>query len=220
MQRTIKVTGKANLNVSPNQTTIRLELKNVYEEYEITLLKSNEETKDIKEIITSFGIERNNIKTKRFNIETEYTSYKDTYGDYQKKFVGYKYNHIIEFSFDNDNKLLGNILSELSHKSSVNDIRVYYTIKDKEEAKNKLLKQAVKDAINKAEIIADASNVNLGNIVTVDYSFREFDYRTSPFGREYECNEMLSPTSEEFDMDITPEDIELKDDVTVVFEIL
>lgn len=218
MQRTIKVTGKANLNISPDQTVVRLELKNKYDDYEEALLKSNEETKEVKDLIASYDINRKDIKTIKFNVESKYESYKDKNGDYKSRFIGYGYSHILEFSFDNDNKLLGRILRVLSRTKNVYDVRVKYTVKDKEEAKNKLLKKAVQDAISKAEIIADASNVRLGNIVTIDYSVKEYDYDMSPYGREYE-RKCYFTSSDDLDMDITPEDIELNDHATVIFEI-
>lgn len=219
MQKTIKVTGMTSLNLSPDQITLTLNLKNYYDDYEKTLIMSNEETSLVKNLIQSFNIDRNEIKTLIFNVGTEYTSYKDKKGEYQRKFRGYSYNHKIQFSFDIDNKLLGQILKKLTKAQNVYDIKIMYSIKDKEEAKNKLLKKAVQNAIAKATIIAEASNLQLGNIVSIDYSLKDYEYDSSPFYRPYECSCDYSASESELDMDIIPEDIKLNDNVTIIFEI-
>ena len=77
MTRTIKVEGKAKLNISPDQTTLRLELSNLFSEYQEALYSSNEDTRKLRHALNYFGIKEEDIKTVKYSIETEYSLYKD-----------------------------------------------------------------------------------------------------------------------------------------------
>ena len=47
---------------------------------------------------------------------------------------------------------------------------------DKEKAKNELIGRAVKDSMEKASVLAEASGAKLGNIMSIDYSWGEMDF--------------------------------------------
>ena len=51
------------------------------------------------------------------------------------------------------------------------EFSIEYTIKNPEKSKNELLANAVKDSMGKANVLADAAGVVLGDIVTIDFSW-------------------------------------------------
>ena len=53
--RTIRVTGKGQLRVKPDQTRITLSLEGLYPEYGETLRRSAEDTEKIKDLLTGLG---------------------------------------------------------------------------------------------------------------------------------------------------------------------
>ena len=218
--RTIRVTGKGKQQVHPDMTRITIELEGKNYDYGTTLKKSSESTEKLKELFAGFGFERTDLKTLYFNIDTEYESYKEN-EVYKRRFDGYKYIHRLKLEFESDNKLLGRILYALAHSSLEPEFRISYTVKDPEAVKNELLGRAVQDAMTKAKVLADAAGLSLGDIQNVDYSWGRMEFEVQPMARGMGVDDCCMPPTcaEGYDMDIEPDDIDVEDTVTVVWEI-
>ena len=124
----------------------------------------------------------------------------------------------VEFSRERD--ILGDVLTAVSRLSGKPEFHIEYTVKDTEAAKQELLKKAVQDSRRKAEIIAEAAYVALGEILNIDYSFGETSFVVRPVNRIAQAK-MASGVSMEdsLDLDIEPEDIKVEDTVTVIWKI-
>ena len=155
-------------------------------------------------------------------METEYESYKDK-GTYKQRFVGYKFRHMMKVEFPSDNDRLGKVLYALANCPVKPEFRLSYTVSDPEAAKNELLGKAVTDAKEKASVLTQAAGVTLKDIQSIDYSWGEIDFEYRPMNRMLMADECLaSPMVAEgasYDMDIEPDDIEVSDTVTVLWEI-
>lgn len=219
MERTIKVTGRGNINLKPDITIIELKLTGVEMTYYSTLGKSTSDVSEVRNKLVELGFQRSDLKTTYFNVNTEYESYKDDNGNWKSKFVGYRYNQTLKFSFDVNNKIFGKILYALGSLKCAPKFDIIYSIRNNEEAKNLLLKDAVKDAHNKAQVIAEASNVILGEILNIDYSFMniEFSKRMMDKTTDLVCYEMSNQDS--FDVDFEPDNIHASDTITVLYSI-
>lgn len=216
--RTIRVTGKGSVSVKPEITCLEITFEGVYKDYEETVKQSAEKTKLLREAIEKSGLPGEDLKTKDFSIDSEYESYRDHNDDYRRRFIGYKFYHRTEIQFPNDNKLLGRILYELSVCSVKVEFSIDYTVKDKDAVKREVLKRAVENSRLKAEIMTTAAGVKLGEVQSIDYSWGEINIRTSPI-------EMLQMSSKSilaepsYDIDIEPDDIDVADTVTIIWEI-
>ena len=80
-------------------------------------------------------------------------------------------------------------------------------LKDAKSAKEKLIQKCVMDAKNKALVIAEASNIKLGNIIRIDYTDDEPVYE-------------MRAISMAADEGIDGKDIEFEDSITLEYEIL
>ena len=78
--RTIRVTGKANLKVVPNQTKVSLTIEGFATEYSKALEQSVRDTKVIKAALESCGIDRESLKTENFYTSEKTMPVKDQYG--------------------------------------------------------------------------------------------------------------------------------------------
>ena len=216
--RTIRVTGKGKIKVKPDMTRLTITLEGMYRDYGETLKHSSEDTDALKELMTQFGFEKSDLKTLNFNVNTEYESYREK-DVYKQRFLGYKYVHVLKLEFESDNDRLGKILYALANSEIHPEFRISYTVKDPEASKNELLGKAVKDAKAKASVLADASGVALKDIQNIDYSWGEINFEVEPMRKDmiFESRCMLAEGS--YDMDIEPDDIEVTDTVTVVWEI-
>lgn len=214
--RTIRVTGRSSVSVKPDTTSLKITFEGIYKDYEETVRQSAEKTKILREAIEKSGLHGEDLKTKDFSIDSEYESYRDYNDDYKKRFVGYKFHHRTEIQFPKDNKILGRILNELSVCSVKVEFSIDYTVKDKDALKKEVIKRAVENSREKAEILATAAGVILGEIQSIDYSWGEIEIRTSPVDMlEIGSCEMESS----YDIDIEPDDIDVADTVTILWKI-
>ena len=86
---------------------------------------------------------------------------------------------------------------------------------------NRLLGKAVKDVMEKAEVLAGAAGVTLKGIQNIDYSWGEINFEVSPMRGDMMTEKRMAPMAamDSYDMDIEPDDIEVSDTVMVVWEI-
>ena len=218
--RTIRVTGKGRIKVKPDMTRITLSLEGTYPEYGETLRRSSQDTEQLKDLLAGFGFERSDLKTLSFSVDTEYESYKDK-GTYKQRFVGYKFYHQMKVEFESDNRRLGKILYALANCDIEPEFRLSYTVKDPEAAKNELLGSAVTDAKEKASVLTKAAGVTLKEVQSIDYSWGQIDFEVRPMNRMLMAEDCCAaPASAPgYDLDIEPDDIEVSDTVTVIWEI-
>lgn len=217
MEKTMRVTGKGKLSVKPDMIRLLLDATKVCATYEEALAKSAEQTEELKNCFEGLGFARTDLKTLRFSVDTEYENYRDENNVWKNRFLGYRFTHGMKLEFDADNERLGRVLYQLARTECHPEFRINYTVKDPEEAKNKLLAKAVADSGEKAKVLAEAAGVTLGAIVNIDYSWGELEIVSAPVER---C--MMSAANgaaDSYKMDIEPDDIDVTDTVTVVWEI-
>ena len=218
--RTIRVTGKGQIRVKPDMTSITISLDGLYKDYGETLRRSSEDTEVLRDLLSGFGFERADLKTLNFSVDTEYESYKDRDGNYKQRFAGYRFRHVMKVEFLSDNDRLGKVLYALANCQVTAEFRISYTVKDPEAAKNLLLGKAVADAKEKAAVLTRAADVALKDIQSIDYSWGELDFEYRPMGGNVLAEKRLAaPMDASYDLDIEPDDINVSDTVTVVWEI-
>ena len=218
MQKTVRVTGRANLSIAPDTAVVTIMLRGTAKEYEQIIKKSSGDLKKVKKAIFDLGFEEKALKNIDYDVKMDYEGTTDKKGNYKRAFVGYKYYREMKLTFTKDAKLLGKLMTALQLCSAAPEISIYYTVADTEAAKNQLLDLAVKDAICKAQALSKGANVVLGDIISIDYSFIKIHFDTEICAVSEKCM-CFDEESDDLDFDLDPEDIDAKDSVTVVFEI-
>ena len=219
MTRTIKVTGKSNVQATPDYTRISLTISDTLQEYDLCLAKSVEDMNLIVECIKQFGFDRKELKTSSFDSSRKTESYRDKHDNWKYRFIGYEYTENLNFTFKNDNERLGKILYALAHLSIIPQINISYFCSDVETIKNQLLELAIKDAKKKAELLTSASGVQLCEILDIDYSWINVSFESDemkfcqPMALEDCC------ASAAYDVDFEPDDISTSDSVRITFRI-
>lgn len=216
--RTIRVTGRGVLKVPPDTTRLTITLNGVYPDYAGALQHSAEDTERLKDTLETLGFPRKDLKTLSFNVDMSYESYQDKKGNYKKRFQGYEFSHVMKLEFGNDNALLGKTLSALANSDLKPEFRISYTVKDAEAVKNELLEKAVRDAKAKAEALTRAAGVSLGEIQSVDYSWGKLDIEFRPVSVPLP-SQAPNERARGIAMNIQPDDVEVSDVVTVIWEI-
>lgn len=221
MERTIRVTGKGKLKLTPDTVRLRMELNDTEKEYEAVFRKSMEHAEQVKEAFALLGFDKGDLKTIHFEVNTEYEQYQDKRNSsWKRRFVGYKAEHVLKIEFARDRNILGKVLYVVAALPSRPEFRIEYTVKDTEAAKNELLAAAVRDSKVKAQTLTEAAGVKLGEIVTIDYSWGEVEFVSRPTSRLMDADLRFDSLEEDsYEFDIEPDDIDVQDTVTVVWSL-
>uniref|UniRef100_UPI0022E0446D SIMPL domain-containing protein n=1 Tax=Enterocloster aldenensis TaxID=358742 RepID=UPI0022E0446D len=223
MKKIIRVTGKGQISVPPDRIRLLFELEECKDTYREAIKASKESVDELRKIFEKLGFDVKELKTTNFEINSVFETEKVKKDEYKQVFKGYKYSHVLKIEFDLDHDLLGKILDNVSRCECHPEFDISYTIKDKEAVKNKLLEKAVKDSRVKAEVLAKAAEMNLDELVSIDYSWGEIELTSSPYGKLLDglrCNDSEEDYYlDDAPMQLEPDDIKASDTVTVVWKL-
>lgn len=214
--RTITVKGIGAVSVKPDLIVLRLSMETAEYEYDAAMKAAAEKIDFLNKALEAAGFEKKSAKTADFRVRADYDRRNDGKGNYTSVFMGYKCRHELKIEFDFDTKRLAKALSEISKCIAKPEISIDFTVKDSSAVSGELLKAAVKNAREKAEILCAASGAKLGELLSIDYNWGELHlYSATDYAVEGKC--MMSGAAD--DMDIEPEEIKARDTATFAWEI-
>lgn len=217
MQRTITVKGIGKASVKPDYIEISLKLEAKNKEYSRAMELAGEQLKKLSDALISIGFEKDILKTKKFRVDADYESMEDE-DDYSRQvFIGFKCTHHLTISFDLDMDRLAQVLSTITKCMAKPELIISFTIKDTNAINEMLLCSAVSNSRKKAEVLCNASGTTLGQLLTITYDWAEVNYYscTSFLLNESHSNYLSCPN----DLEMEPDDINVKDTVTIVWAI-
>lgn len=214
--RTITVKGIGAVSVKPDLIVLRLSMETAEYEYDAAMKAAAEKIDFLNKALEAAGFEKKSAKTADFRVRADYDRLNDGKGNYTSVFMGYKCRHELKIEFDFDTKRLAKALSEISKCIAKPEISIDFTVKDSSAVSGELLKAAVKNAREKAEILCAASGAKLGELLSIDYNWGELHlYSATDYDVEDKC--MMFGAAD--DMDIEPEEIKARDTATFEWEI-
>lgn len=218
MIRTITVKGIGSVTTAPDYVVISISLESHEMDYEATMGLIAKKIEQLNVSLEEIGFEKKSIKTTNFNVRTDYNRVKDMEGNYKKVFNGYVCSQRLKVEFDFNTKQLGQTLYVISQCLAKPELSISFTVKNPSAVKKELLKSATINAKEKALILCEASDVELGDLLTIDYNWGELNIvsRTECLMEE-EC--MALSKFSLADIDIEPDDIDINDTATFVWEI-
>lgn len=218
MPRTITVKGIGKVSTKPDLVVLSLEMVSKDKEYDKAMDSAAEQLAQLNECLATIGFEKESVKTTNFNVDTTYENYKDKRGNYKRVFSEYVCCHNLKLSFDFDMKklsqALGAVVKCLAHPA----LNIEFSVKDATAVNEELLREATVNAKRKAELLCEASGVKLGQLLTIDYNWGELNIYSDT---RYDMDECLlaAPEMGPRPIDIEPDDIEVRDTATFVWEI-
>jgi len=217
--RTITVKGTGNVTAKPDYIVIRFQLEARNTDYEKTMSIASGQIDAVTLALLNAGFPKGSLKTTGFNVQTERESVRDRNGDHKYVFAGYSCRQQMKLAFDFDSRLLGRTLSAIASATVDPQLSIAFTVKDPNAVSEALLRDAALNARQKAEILCAASDVKLGQLITIDYNWGELDvYSDTRYCMEEKCMPMGAANA--FDADIDPDDIRVNDTATFVWEIV
>lgn len=216
-ERLITVTGYGTIHVVPDITRIELSLVSLHDTYDAAYAQAKADVDRLQNIMKAVELSTDIPKTMNLDIEKKTRSEYDKNDHYKGKiFLGFELNHKIKIDLGMDTVLLNNVIKLIGKKIKQAEIKIGYTVKNPRASQLILLERAVKDAMDKATIMAQACGCALGPVKKINSSFSELHELREVHVRDiHDADEAMScsPTS----LDIKPDDLTLSDDVEVVW---
>ncbi|GHN03203.1 hypothetical protein WSM22_46920 [Cytophagales bacterium WSM2-2] len=209
-QKEIEITGFASVKVDPDVVKVRIESFAQEMAYTDAVAKVNLNTDKIVNTLKSNGF--TNLKSVNFQVQ-KLTDYSRNYAD-----KGHRAVQTITLEFPVDKDVINKIINLLSDKdlTAEYDFRFELTEQRRAEARNSLVKEAVKNATGKMELLAKVGSFKVGKILKVNYKEMELVYDRDK-GVAYQVDQIDRPKNAFSGLQISP--VEITDDVSVVWEI-
>ena len=218
MPRTITVKGMGRVTTSPDYVVISMSLTAQENDYEETMELAAKKIEYLNASLEEIGFEKKSVKTTNFNVRTDYERVKDRNGNYKSVFNGYICSHRLKVEFDFDTKRLAQTLYAISKCLAEPEISISFTVKDPSAVNKELLKSATINAKEKAQTLCEASGVELSQLLSIDYNWGELNIVShTDYMLEEKC--MAMPVGGLADIEIEPDDIDVSDTATFVWEI-
>lgn len=212
--RTITVKGVGRASAKPDLVVLSMDMETVAKEYDKAMEYAVARIELLSSTLCEIGFAKDALKTTDFDVDVKRESVKDKDGNYKSVFLGYACRHGLKLEFDMDSKRLGEVLNTISESLADPSLSVEFTVKNPSAVSAELLRSATQNAREKAEILCSAAGVKLGALVAIDYNWTDISFRSST---SYNCMPRLVACKTA--MDITPDDIDVSDNATFVWEI-
>lgn len=214
--RTITVKGAGAGTFRPDCIRITIELKAADTDYSLAMELANVQTEELHKAVEKAGIKPEDLKTTNLDVRTEYESVSDGHGGWKQEMSGYCCSHQMVLELPLDLELLSEVLQNVSDCNACPECRIAFTLCDPRAAEERLLCDAASNALERAEILANASGCQLGELQSIDYRLGTLNaFSATSFGVE----DGLNLRSAKFPA-FTPEDIHLKEDVSFTWQLL
>ena len=215
MDRTITVRGTGKVSLRPDQVEITLTLTAENMSYDAAMDAAAGQLASLRDALVAIGYEKDALRTTSFDVSTRYDYRHDDKGNSTRVFLGYACTQSLRLVFPFDAARLGETLSAIAGCTADPELNIRFTVAEPSAVSDELLRSAADSARQKAEVLAAASGVRLGQLVKVWYSWGDRDF-TSPTALAVGNGLMRAKAS----LDFTPENIDLTDQATFTWEIL
>ena len=218
MNRTITIKGIGKMSLKPDYTVVSLSLKTVDMVYDQAMDKAAEYLENLRNALVGIGFSEGDLKTTDFQVGTEYRNEQDKNRNYRQIFAGYYVRHQLKVEFGFDTRRLSKTLGAIAACVAEPGVNIQFTMKAPEAVNAALLESACINAKAKAEVLAKASGVTLGELISINYNWGEL-HLYSPTRCKKNEGVLTTDCAAAFNMDIEPENIDVSESAVFVWEI-
>jgi hypothetical protein len=211
---TLTVKGISNLKVQPDEGQLNLNANYIGLDVNQTMLGLDKKTKEIIKQIIAAGLNEKDIKTINFQLNKH-----SVYRRGSAKDSGYFATQSLQVKFIYSKEKVAKILNTFSDSKSDYNMHFNFMLSDTlmKQSESALIKMAVKDAKTKANNLATESGVKIKGVKAIEYGAANHSepYPMSKTSRMMMAEDSVQGTMQGF----TPNDIELNDEVIVIWEV-
>ena len=218
MNKTITVKGIGKVSAKPDYVVISMNLESHHQVYEKAMEIAADNIAVLTDTLVRVGFEKEAVKTTNFNVRTDYDNVRKKDGSYERIFNGYLVRHDLKIEFDFESQKLSTALSAIGGCMAHPQLSIAFTVKDATAVNEEMLRAATINARRKAEILCDAAGKELGDLLSIDYNWGELNvYSNTRYDMAEEC--LAAPMMAK-SIDIEPDDIDVSDTATFVWELV
>lgn len=215
MDKVLKVEASGIGKIKPDQIEINIVISRKSEIYEDAINLINQDLERMIQALDEIGIERDQTKTTSLRVSNDYENYEDN-GVWKNKHLGYITTHQLKVKIDYDLDLLGDFMYKFSGLGINPEIDFNFTAKDKSEAIDTAIDDAIASAKAKAEKIAKSTGVKIAEIIAINYVGTNFAENT---GTLYSADLMRGALSAKASPDILVDEIVVRETVEISWSI-
>lgn len=215
MEKIITVKGIGHVSVKPDLVVVKFKLETTSLDYGQCMKIAGERNEMVKAAVIKSGLAKDALKTSNFDMGTETRSVKNKDGGYNYVFDHWRCTHNLKVEFPMDIKRLSAVLHNVAESKADCEVDIDFTISDPSHVEKDLLESAAKNARTKAEVLCSAMGAKLGELVNIDYNWKEIDiYSTTRYSDCAAPMPMACAAPE-----IDPDDIDVSDNATFIWRI-
>lgn len=210
-QRSLEVVGKAIIKATPQEVNFRIPLKIIDSSYSGCSDALGETLSKLRADLLRKGIAEDKIHTSNYNIAENLV-----YEGGKRQQQGYKGSVVVMVSEKYSSEFIQKVLMSVEKLKLTYAINFSLNSQQKDELSKQAITKAVEDAKQKAIILAEASQVQLGDITLISYG--KDNYRIEPLAMErMSMNQDEQKGSNE--LNLNPPLLSLNKSVTIVWQI-
>ncbi|BDD04664.1 SIMPL domain-containing protein [Aureibacter tunicatorum] len=215
---TLVVKGIGTVSIAPSIAVLSIDIIAENKDYQACIESLDKKSENIKSTLKKAGFSSKSIKTSGFSINRD-MKYNSQLG--KSEFIGFKASHKVSIRIDNNNDEINKAFNAIA--GSLTDAGFYLGFdlneQEKEKAKNEIIKNAVSDAKQKAELIANASGVELDRIIDIRYGELNLQPVYPSYKSRANAMVMSEGAAPSLDFDINASDIKHRDEITIIWSI-
>lgn len=158
ISRILTVVGIGMIEITSNLATINFEVKTEAKQMLEAQQENSYQMKQIIQSLIQFGIPRDNIQTRSFEVRPVYD-----YIDGKQEFRGYEVINMISVTMDNVD-LVGNVIDLALQNGATNVFNLQFSHRDSQVYERQALAKALEDANSKAHTLVQQMHVNIDPI--------------------------------------------------------
>ena len=216
--RKIKVTGKGSIHVVPDVTRLEVKIESVFTTYSEAYRQAKENSKWMVQILEYNHKNGKLAKTICLDISDHTINEYDDEDHYIGQIkTGFDLEQRFKIDLEMNPVLLNKIIRGVGKFIPDAQISIGYTVQDPRPSQLKMLERAVKDATEKANIMAEAAGCRLGQVSSIDYGNRELLVYSEARNIHSNAEAMVCDSNS---LDISPDDLAVSDHVTIEWELI
>ncbi|MCD5001817.1 SIMPL domain-containing protein [Enterococcus saccharolyticus] len=175
MEKQLTVKGLGRVKVTPNVAIVTLRVTTTQQEYEQLLSEVNQRMQRLETVLLTAGLSKEDIKTTAFSIHPKEKMNQEN----EWQLVGYEAYQEITLHLTLEQAYLTTILTAVAESGVHPVLSVQFTVAQQEVVEQQLLLQATENGRRQAELLAEAANVQLGELLQIEYTPRATEFLSS-----------------------------------------
>lgn len=212
----LEVKGYGRLTTQPDLGVLNVEITTIQNEFGSAISSLNSNYEKIINHLEREGFKKEEIKTRNYSVH-ENTIYRNG-AAYDSGFVGQQ---SILVEFENTKENLSKIIESFQKSPVDAKFSFSFTISNakREDLRNEIIKKAIDDAKQKANLIAETSGLQLGKIKEIKYGTFPTENYFGTYGESLfmEIPATEQPSSEAMGFDV--KEVAFRDYVVIIYEL-